>query len=742
MITIAAICLTLFCSTSLYAVKENTGNRFTLSGIIILKDTQKPLSGISVGIEELKIIIQSDKEGRFSFKNIELGKYHLFISHPTYEQRIIPIRLKRNFYIKIKLKKARYTLDKTNNFYHRREDRFGEQYITRDNIKDLPGRGAGDSLHLLQTLPGIGSGFALATVPLIRGGNPLYDRYYIDDIPVDYPYHYLASIVPLFSSINEEIIDRAYVSKGLSPMYYDDNLGNIIHIKTRNTEESGIHSKMIFDPVIPVFPTLYAGIAPTRNLSLICAGRRSYYDWIIDYDEADIYFQDHYLKICYNLFSKHRLYFITFGADDKLSMNDYSTRSRFNIEALKWEYLITRRLLLKTVLSSYRTEYYLENKRIYEDMAGIYLRFDPTQYRIFQMLNASIENYYIKLGYEIIEHKNGIEGNITLNDIPDIDILDQTSYELNTKFPIEGRSLSVFSEIGAQYDHVWINLGFRFKRYGPLNNKSISYRGMCGYNINNSNSIYVGGGLYHAHPDMYYYLGEFNPKFKDSKAYNGILGIKSRFFSAFTGQVELYRSHYYDITAANIDIVNESEYKKITQINPFSIEEEGITYGIEFFLKGKWKNLYGWISYAYSVSKRSSKSYNLDNYYSDFDQTNIFKLALSSHIDNWTPSLIWHYYTAQPYTPVAGSTENLGSYTAEYGDNNSARHAPHHRLDVKLSYTTEDKIKFYIELWNMYNKENTIFYTFNEDRPYSDDNPESQTDYPPIFVWAGIELCF
>ncbi|MDY6933138.1 MAG: TonB-dependent receptor [Spirochaetota bacterium] len=748
---IIVLMIGLLFSIQLYASQESENRNkgmsenitYNISGIIVNKASGKALQGITVGIEELKIIAYSDKKGRFVFKSIRPGKYHLRFSHPTYEEEIIPIRLKRNFHINIELKGASYALNKIENYYSRREDRFGEQHIMGKNIKDLPMRGAGDSLHLLQTLPGIGGGFALATVPIIRGGNPLHDRLYIDDLPVDFPYHYLASIVPLISSVNEEIIDRASVIKGLSPMFYDDNLGNIIQIKTKDPQQMNIHGRAIFDPAIPVFPTLSVTIVPTSNLSVMFSGRRSYVDMITDYEETDLYFQDHYLKLTYNLFSRHRLFFIAFGVDDYLSIDDYTTRSRYNIEALKWEYLINKKIFLKTLLSIHQMEHYIENEDVYRDMVGVLLRFNPTQYRIFHTLHAKLKNYHIKTGFEIIAHKDGIEGNVSLNDIPDLDIFDNTSMNITEEYPIEGASYSLFSEFYAEYKPLWINLGVKYKRYGPLSNKSFSYRGMCGLDINKRNTVYTGGGVYHAHPDMYYYIGESEPKFTDSQAFNGIVGIKSRLFSGITGQVELYHYDYKNLSSANTDIINDSEYKKITQINPFSIEGEGKSQGVEFLIKGSHKHYYGWISYAYSISKRSSERYNKYDYFSDFDQTHLLTLTLASTFGHWTPSMIFHYYSALPYTPIIGSTEDNGEHEAVYGVYNAKRFPAHHRLDLKLTYTNKNNSRFYIEVWNFYyNQGNRLFQKFDEDKPYGPDNPESQSDYPPVFVWLGIELCF
>ncbi|MCP4131795.1 MAG: hypothetical protein GY754_12520 [bacterium] len=583
----------------------------------------------------------------------------------------------------------------------------------------------------------------MSTVPIIRGGNPLYDRYYIDDIPVDFPYHYVGSIVPLFSSINENIIDKASVIKGTAPLNYDDTLGNIIHIKTKDPDEAGVHGKIQLDPVVPVLPSVYVTAVPLEDLSVTFAGRRSYADLVTDLDDVEVSFQDHYLKVSYNLFDNHRIYFISFGVDDYQAYKNFSARNTYTVWALKWEYLITKKYFLKTIISRYSTEQYFENTNIYQGMAGAYLKFNPLQYRIYQEFNAVVKNFYLKTGYEFLLHDNGVEGNITLSDLPDLDLLDNTGNSLTVRYPVEGKTISLFSEMGADFDPFWANLGVKFKYYGPLSNSSFSMRAMCGVNINNKNTVYGGGGLYHAHPDVYYYLGETEPGFNDSKAYNAVLGYKSEFLPNLTGQLELYYSSYKDLASVNIGMINNSEYKKITQFNPFSGEKEGTSYGAELSVKGNIKDFYGWVSYAFSVSKRSNDDNNLEDFYSDFDQTHLFKIAAAAKFGNWTPSVLLHLYSSLPYTPVTGATQNGSSYSPTYGDYNSERFPLHFRIDAKVTYTTEGNSRFYVEVWNvLYTQSNYLYQDFNSGSPYSNENPENKADLLPIFVWIGMELCF
>lgn len=714
---------------------------FSLSGKVIDNKSQKPVEGITVAIEELKIVKYTDKNGNFIFNKIKPGKYKLYLSSVAYGQKVFKIKLKRNFYIEFEIEKNIYKLKKIKNSYFKKEDRFGSQKINNKEIQEFPMRGVGDSLHLLQTLPGIGGGFSFASVPIIRGGNPLYDKYYLDDIALDYPYHFVASIIPLFSSINQEIISEVSVIKSLSPMYYDDNLGNVVQIKTKEVEEAGFHGKVSIDPILP---TVYATIVPRPEMSIMCAGRRSTIDLLTDFEEKSGYFQDYYAKINYHLYENHKISFITFGANDSLDYEELKSKSSHHVEAVKWEFLLNRKTFLKTILTRYGIDNSIKDDDVNTSTgeSGVSLQYNPLQYKIFQMLNYTQKKFYTKTGYEIVRHKNGVESNIDLSDLPDNEIFDQFSDSSIIDSEIEGTSYSVFSENGYEFKNMWINLGARYKYYGPENNNSLSMRALYGIYINSNNVLYFGTGVYHAHADVYYYIGETETDFKDSQAYNSNMGLKSRLNKNIFSQIEIYYSKYKNLTVANTNIIDVSDYKRLTQLHPYANETEGNTYGLEMFIKGSYKKYYGWISYAYSVSKRSNDQNNIDDFYSDFDQRHILRIACAAKYGKWIPALIWHYYSSLPYTSIDSATYNNDEYNANYGEYNSSRFAMNHRLDFKITYNYTENFKFFAEVWNIYlNRKNNVYQSFDQDEPYSDENPESVSDIP-IFVWMGMELCF
>ena len=720
---------------------------YTVSGSVIDDRTGLAVSKASVAIEELKIVQVTADDGVFVFKDIPAGYYTVHTAHTLYGNKTVDIRVKRNFKIDINLTGKIYSAGTIENPYRGKDLRPGNQSISSYDIIYMPMSGAGDSLHLLQSLPGVSGTFSAAGVPVIRGLNPIYDKTYIDDIPVEYPYHYIPPVVPLLSSINETVIDKATIYRGPYPMTYDDSIGSIIQVKTREVENPGVHGKIILNPLLPLFPTIYCEAAPSADLSLLFAGRRTYIDTACKAVQVErsntFYFQDYFLKMKYNYLTHHRFYATAMGSDDYLSVKKYNAKTEYHVEELKWDYLFNRKFFLETSFIRNRINHYFTDKDITGEENPVLIDYSPLTYTLKQALASYISVFDFKTGYEFIVHKDGVSGNVDLSGIDDYEISKLKGTASYVTIPIEGKTVSLFNETGVDLNPVRLDFGARYKHYGPLSSDSVSYRGMVSCTIQGQGlKIYGGGGEYHSQPDMYYYLSKNIVTLEESRSRNLVLGLEKVLDRDITGQVETYYSKYRDLFSLNSVSSSGSMLPRLAQINPYSSDEKGTAFGAEFFIKGSLGPVYGWGSYSISKSRMSDGK---TEYCSDYDRTHIFKTALLTHKGRWTPSVIWSYSTSMPYTPING-VDSDGS--AVYGDYNSKRYGAHHKLDFKLSYTKEN-IRYYAEIWNVYyikgyDADENEFKTNGSYLYQVVDNRKvkNQSDIPGAFFWAGMEICF
>jgi len=157
----------------------------------------------------------------------------------------------------------------------------------------------------------------------------------------------------------------------------------------------------------------------------------------------------------------------------------------------------------------------------------------------------------------------------------------------------------------------------------------------------------------------------------------------------------------------------------------------GISYGLEFFVKknyGKWTGILG---YTWSKTTRQYAGLNNGKEYTfDFDRPHNLSLFINHKInEKWNFSAVWIYQSGLPYTPAIGRqyTASLGGHSPNnemfyyealiYGDKNTGRIAPYHRLDVGLNYTTKskrgNKVIWNFSVYNLYNRHNPNYVYYN-----------------------------
>jgi hypothetical protein len=168
---------------------------------------------------------------------------------------------------------------------------------------------------------------------------------------------------------------------------------------------------------------------------------------------------------------------------------------------------------------------------------------------------------------------------------------------------------------------------------------------------------------------------------------------------------------------------------------------EGYSTGIDVFFKKSYKDVFGWISYSLCFTKRKIGR----RYYSPrYDRRHNLNVVVGYTIPASIPvinkgvlNVRWYLATGLPYA------EDLARYRYHYFDSSEnswdyewlvlrgprdARRLPvSHRLDLHLE---KDFMLFgldgswYIDVINVYDKENILFHTWD----YDDDPPE-KTEY-------------
>ncbi|MBV6480280.1 MAG: hypothetical protein HGGPFJEG_03156 [Ignavibacteria bacterium] len=253
-----------------------------------------------------------------------------------------------------------------------------------------------------------------------------------------------------------------------------------------------------------------------------------------------------------------------------------------------------------------------------------------------------------------------------------------------------------------------------------------------GYMISNFHSLRGAFGLYHQYPNLSNYSRTIANDLDAESALHYILGYEYNRENKIIFRVEGYYKDYSNLVLLD---TNTFLYKS---------NGEGSVKGVDVFFKTKISNKFtGWISYAYSDSKR--KQYGAQILApANYDITHNLSVVGSYNLtDRIVFGLSYKLSTGKPYTPVIGGEfiKLQKLYKPIYGEVNSARFPTYNRLDMNAQYIFSLFGKFAVAVLafnNIFNQNNIFDYTYNFD--YSQQIPIYTNNRRTIYVGMGLQL--
>ena len=756
------ISLFLVLTLSVSVIVQTVAQTETIDGVVIDRITNEPIEDVEILIIELDKRTTTDSEGAFSFKEIAAGKYTLQVSIPrskTDEKVSVEVEEGKTLTPVIFITRVDYQLEGIEVKTERVPKTVLKKSIESQEITRIPGT-AGDVLRALPVIPGIGVANDFSGALYIRGGSDEDNLYYFDRVPVGYPFHFGG----LVSSLNSDIIDRIDVYAGGYGAEFGVDSQAVIDIYSKDASPENLRGK--FNLNLLFSEGLLQGKIG-QNGYWYAAGRRSYIDLFVSsltFDAGAITafpkFWDYQVKIGYDFSDKHQLFFNMFASGDNFALTldgedvdvdfrgDTSFESGFEGAGVHLRSSLTDRLT--SYLSLTRSDFLFD------------VNFGPTL-----SLNIDAPTYTLRedLTYQLNE-RHRLESGLILGLEPGevsgvfSRIPDEGEVDYDIRFvekevvdeSVRGQRIEAYLQDRFNVlPFLSVVYGLRLDYFNRIDEISIQPRGSIRLELPNTSDLQFAYGIYNQTPipaQLSSSIG--NPELKSSQASHYILELKRE----ISQDTEIKMAAYYK------DLVN-----LVTSDDASIYLNQGVGYaqGTEIFLRHRsGDRFFGWVSYAYALSKRKDRLGDPYRYYS-FDQTHVTTLAASYKLTpTWEIGAKWQYRTGNPYTPVTGAEqridprflENFESideisavdiientiYIPIYGETNSERLPPYHRLDIRLSKTFIFKrwnLGIFLEVLNAYNQKNLLDYRYNTD--YSDKDPINQF---PLIPYLGITAEF
>lgn len=641
----------------------------------------------------------------------------------------------------------------------------GQIELDIEKIKTLPAfLGEVDIIKTLQLLPGVSSANEGGQGFYVRGGSPDQNLVLLDEAQVYNASH----LFGFFSVFNADAVKSVNLIKGGMPANYGGRISSVMEVKMNE----GNNRKFVVKGGIGLISSRLTVEGPLKKEkgSFMIAGRRTYIDVLMkpflkrssNFAGTGYYFFDLNFKANYTINKNNRIYLSAYYGKDEFSFgnkaDDFMVKMPWGngVASVRWNHIFNSKLFLN--LSGTFTDYRFSfNSEM--DKFNIGLSTGIRDYGAkadFSYFPGS--RHRIKFGVDYIYH--------TFTPVS-VSAEQDESIDFNT-----GMRQSLRNHESAVYiqdeiditDRIRINAGLRYSMYqftgpfiryikGPVNGNDSSvqygkneliqfYQGLeprisgrilldkkssvkAGFSYNNQYIHLASLSSVSLPTDIWYPSTE---KIKPQRGWQASAGyFRDLFNDKFELSVEIYYKKMKNLVefspgATPIDNVNDNTDNLL-------IMGEGWGYGAEFFLQKKVGKFTGWIGYTWAKSERKFPEIQEKAFPSKYDRRHDLTLVGTYKLnERWTFSACFVYASGNTLTLPSSYYVQDQNVLYNYGERNSTRMAPYHRLDLSATwYDKPEKLKkdpqsgetirikkrfrqnVNISVYNVYNRANPYF---------------------------------
>jgi len=736
------IFLILFTLTSvIYSQSNPTGN---LLGKVVDNSTKSPLIGVNVYLKDGKTGASTDLNGNYRIENLPVGTYTVHFSYIGFNKVTktdIIIKSKRTTYLNIDLQYSPIeseTIVVESGYFSDVESKpVSTVNFSAEEIRRAPGS-SGDVSRILFGLPSLAKVNDTRNSLIVRGGSPLENSFYLDNIEIPNINHFQvqgSSDGPI-GLINVDFIDDVNFYSGGFSSIYGDRLSSIMELSFREGSKEQFNSQLNMS--MNGFGGSFEGPLGD-NGSFMFSVNRSYLDLIVDAVQtggALPKYWDIQGKVDYSLNNKNKLTLLTIFSKDNIE-SEYKDAleaeailyggldNLSNVVGLNWQYIWGESGYSNTSLSHIYTSY----DRVWGQT--------KTHQRVLD--NFSKENR-IKLrnvNYYKINKYNSLEFGVEATGINNN--FDFTYYEWQNYYGDVSPVLSVDRKLNSLkssifVEHHWnitdrlkLNYGFRsdyFEYNDKINNAP---RANLSYKIDSKTNLTASAGTFYQEiPNIILIQNDNFKELSTPKSNHYILGLNRMIGESTKLSIEAYYKDYSNFPI-NPDEPQLFLFDQVITTGGFFLSHKNlvddgkaISKGVEVMVQKKLaSDFYGLASASYSKARYK----DLNGTWRDRIYDNIYNVTLEGGYipnDEWEFKVRWIYAGGAPYTPfdkALSSQNNTGIW--DVNRINEERLPDYHSLNVRVDkrfYFSSSNLIVYLSIWNAYMRENIARYEWNEIR--------------------------
>jgi hypothetical protein len=763
------LCCFFMSSLGLFGQQKNT-----LSGYITEAASGEAIIGAKVFVPTLKQGAVTNTYGFYSL-TIEAGIHDIEIRATGMSTVVKTVDLNQDAVLSIELGSDIKDLQEVKVNAKKGENvnstKIGQIELEVAKIKTLPAfMGEVDIIKTIQLLPGVSSVSEGGQGFYVRGGGPDQNLVLLDEGVV----YNAAHLFGFFSVFNVDAVKSVNLIKGGIPANYGGRLSSVLEVNMNEGNYKNIKVKGGIGAISSRL-TVEGPLKKDRG-SFIVSGRRTYVDLIMKaaipdtspFAGSGYYFYDMNLKLNYKLSDKDRIYLSGYYGKDVFYFNSREDDFRVNmpwgngIAALRWNHLFTNKLFMNatTTFSDYRFSFGSEQDEFritlnsgIRDIGGKvdFSYFPSVRHKlkwgvdyIFHTFNPSS----VSASTEEVVFDTG-DPQLLRSHESAVYFLDE--FDLNEKIKINaGLRYSTFQHVGPFTRYIKGDIskpdstitygkGDLIQFYQGLEPR-ISGRWLlsetsslkAGYTYNYQYVHLTSLSAVSLPTDIWYPTTD---RAKPQKGWQASVGYFKNFKDdRYETSVEVYYKGMKNLVEFKEGALPGDNLNDNT--DNIMVFGEGWAYGVELFVKRSYGKLTGWIGYTWSKTERKFPDLNNGNVFpAKYDRRHDLTVVAGYKLnERLTFGASFIYATGNTLTlPSSWYVQNM-NLLFNYGERNSTRMAPYHRLDLSVTlYDKAYKIKkdpdtgeeiqikrklrsnWVLSVYNVYNRANPFFLYVDND---------------------------
>ncbi|MEX0928217.1 MAG: TonB-dependent receptor [Balneolales bacterium] len=644
-----------------------------LTGVVRDAANQTALQGVNVWIASEQKGTSADAEGWFYLAGLEPGIYSVRFSYIGYSTRVetdVVIRSSRSTRLDVDLSTSSEETELvfTGGYYTRDESNpVSRNRMNSEEIRRVPGSGQ-ELSRVIHTLPGVASGGEMSQDIMVRGGSPMENGYYIDNIPVPGVQHFEmqngASNGPIGIVDTELIEDIEFVAGGFSAGF-GNHLSSVTNIRYREGSRDRVHGTGTLS--LNGFGGKFEGPLPGGNGSILISGRRSYLDLIAEAvnTRGAPRYGDLQMKTVFDAGRDNRITLLNIYGDSEINTTPEEAvedgwytwlqmRTRQNTTGLNWRRMHSHRFYSNTSVSWSVKEDNTTTRFVESDAEDFDLNLNR-QYTDFRNVN-----YWQQSPGNRFEF--GLDGRFKRGDYKyflaeDLMPAGFMRKEINRDLKIRGYRTGLFGTwISNPLSGVTTTVGLKGTYTSMNNDIDIDPRLSVSVDATSRLRINASAGLYHQQIP-YFYLSQ-NADFQslpNLQSRHLIMGLDYMLDDDIKLTLEFYDKAYSNLPVQPVGSENRNPQYVLDGTSIYDelvANGRGYARGVDVMLQKKLaENFYGHVSASLYRSRYRDGESEWQN--RDYDVRHLVNIVGGYRPNrHWEFSTRWSYIGARPFTPI------------------------------------------------------------------------------------------